>query len=532
MKKYIFIIVLAISIIISPLKTMAEPVDRFLDIKGHWAEQDIKMVTQLGYMQALAYNQDAIRFAPDANVNRAQLASVLMRLFQLDYGATRFIKEPLVSDYYKDVNNDAWYAEAALVCSLNNIFTSVDSFYPDKNVTRIELAQAIKNSFTAKGINVPMIMLMPLFEDTQNLNKNETNAMVFVNNTGIMKGAENQFYPYREVTRGELAMVIKNCLKLLELNESYHGQDISIKEGQHFIVSLESNPSTGYDWSLKPWNKDIVEEQKNIYFEPINTNIYGEGGRNYWVFKAIQPGEVELNFVYSRPWESKQSFKEFRFKVIIEPENNQAVKIVNRKIIDFSPKLNVNIKVPVISGMDNQIIQSSLNNRLQEKALSFQKELISVWEEYAKLAEIGNAPLRPFELASDYQIGLNSENLLSLYIDYYQYTGGAHGITVRIPYNFDLNSGKQLALKDLFSSRFDYAQVLNREINQQIKAHPENYYDNLGFVEIREDQEYYLQDGNLIIYYGQYEIAPYAAGIPQFKIPLQSLAEGLNTSLF
>ncbi|NSW84530.1 MAG: hypothetical protein HPY90_15090 [Syntrophothermus sp.] len=33
----------------------------------------------------------------------------------------RFIKQPLPSDYYLDINNQAWYAEAALFCAINDL---------------------------------------------------------------------------------------------------------------------------------------------------------------------------------------------------------------------------------------------------------------------------------------------------------------------------------------------------------------------------------------------------------------------------
>jgi len=35
----------------------------------------------------------------------------------------------------------------------------------------------------------------------------------------------------------------------------------------------------------------------------------------------------------------------------------------------------------------------------------------------------------------------NEQDKLSLYVDYYSYTGGAHGSVARVTYTFDLKTG-------------------------------------------------------------------------------------------
>ncbi|MFA7078597.1 MAG: RsiV family protein [Syntrophomonas sp.] len=46
-----------------------------------------------------------------------------------------------------------------------------------------------------------------------------------------------------------------------------------------------------------------------------------------------------------------------------------------------------------------------------------------------------------------------------------------------------------------------------------------------------ENQSYYIQNGVLVVYFSQYEIAPYAAGIPEFKIPLSNFQDGIRADL-
>jgi hypothetical protein len=92
-------------------------------------------------------------------------------------------------------------------------------FSPDRSVSIIEIAQAIYRSFNAKGISVPMIMLMPIYEDTNSLSQEDINAITFVSNTGIMKGDNNYFRPEQSMTRAELAKVLSRCVSLMAITD-------------------------------------------------------------------------------------------------------------------------------------------------------------------------------------------------------------------------------------------------------------------------------------------------------------------------
>jgi hypothetical protein len=119
-----------------------------------------------------------------------------------------------------------------------------------------------------------------------------------------------------------------------------------------------------------------------------------------------------------------------------------------------------------------------------------------------------------------------------MYVDYYQYTGGAHGLTERRPYNIDLASGQILALKDLFNDNYDYRTIINDQVRSQISLEPDKYFSNdLGFKGIADNQNFYLQEGFLVVYFSQYEIAPYASGIPEVKMPFAKFREGIKAQL-
>ena len=78
-----------------------------------------------------------------------------------------------------------------------------------------------------------------------------------------------------------------------------------------------------------------------------------------------------------------------------------------------------------------------------------------------------------------------------------------------------------LSLDDLFVSGYDYKSVINGEIKKKIADSPEKYFESADkFKGIDDNQGYYIEDDAIVIYYQQYDIAPYVAGIPEFKIQL------------
>lgn len=141
-----------------------------------------------------------------------------------------------------------------------------------------------------------------------------------------------------------------------------------------------------------------------------------------------------------------------------------------------------------------------------------------------KYAMENGFPFRPFEAVLNYTITYNRCNYLSMYRDGYEYTGGAHGTTQRQSDTFDTTSGRTFCLSDFFSNCPDYREyIIKQIINQADKNMRENpyiYFDNYKEL-IRENfnpENFYLTNEGIVIYFQQYEIAPYSTGIVEFTV--------------
>ena len=175
--------------------------------------------------------------------------------------------------------------------------------------------------------------------------------------------------------------------------------------------------------------------------------------------------------------------------------------------------------------MENENQQEVINNKIVKWTENWINEVKEIADEYFKDTP---APLISYQLYARYKVTNNSD-IISFYIDYYQFSGGAHGITNRISYNIEKLSGKELQIKDIFKENFNYKDVINNEISRQISKDPDRYFTGKdGFNGINDNQNFYIKNGTLVVYFGLYEIAPYASGISEFIISNKLLEGNFN----
>lgn len=199
---------------------------------------------------------------------------------------------------------------------------------------------------------------------------------------------------------------------------------------------------------------------------------------------------------------------------------NNNVNIVEKSIKKDLKYLKEDLKIPQFdAGKDSDKLidaNTKINNDILPKISEAEK---TAKEYYGNNVE---APEFPFEIYSRYTVTQNNDSIISLYNDYYEFLGGAHGLTTRTSYTIEKESGKILDLSDLFVSGYDYKSIINNEIKKQIAGDPEKYFEPAeNFKGINEKQRYFIRGDDLVIYYELYDIAPYVAGIPEFNISLE-----------
>ena len=119
-------------------------------------------------------------------------------------------------------------------------------------------------------------------------------------------------------------------------------------------------------------------------------------------------------------------------------------------------------------------------------------------------------------------VNYNKNDFISITEEIYRYTGGAHGMTVRHTRNIDILKKQEIFLADLFAEK-GYENTLNRMLEELKKNKPEEYGELWQKPEIKKNQEFYITDDDLIIYYQPYELSYYARGFVEFPLRLTEL---------
>jgi len=202
--------------------------------------------------------------------------------------------------------------------------------------------------------------------------------------------------------------------------------------------------------------------------------------------------------------------------------NAAAAAIVTEESIKSETDLiKIDLSIPVLENTGDWLYTDVLNTQLRLQHLK-QALTISQMAKEDKLAleEMNSArPFFQYSAFSRHEVKYNKDGILSLVQTFYTYTGGAHGMTLLDAVNLDLVNQKELTLADILPELERQKAVILAEINRQIAIDPSQYFMDYLPVDYLNEDNFYLTEEGLVIFYQLYEIAPYASGIQEFVIP-------------
>ena len=131
-------------------------------------------------------------------------------------------------------------------------------------------------------------------------------------------------------------------------------------------------------------------------------------------------------------------------------------------------------------------------------------------------------------LSIDYQVITDTPDWFTLKLRVYQ--GSGSGTVSYKFYNLDKDTGEIVQLSDLFRDDSGYIDAISQDITRQMVERMEedenayywvdSKYEEWNFSKISEDQNFYFSDqGELVIVFDEYEVAPGYMGTPEFAIP-------------
>ncbi|ASA22841.1 WG repeat-containing protein [Paenibacillus donghaensis] len=181
----------------------------------------------------------------------------------------------------------------------------------------------------------------------------------------------------------------------------------------------------------------------------------------------------------------------------------------------FKPNNDYLVYYPVVEGIADNEVARKVNHRLRK----------------VSLAEGAGSGAQEFSYSGDFAVSFFRKQLLVLELTGYRFPyGAAHGMPTRIYEHINLRKGRFFELKDLFKPGSKYVEKLSEIVGKQIEKDPQySYVFPDTYMGIRADQPFFVDEDALNLYFEPYEIAPYVAGFPTFRIPYAEIMGLIST---
>lgn len=153
---------------------------------------------------------------------------------------------------------------------------------------------------------------------------------------------------------------------------------------------------------------------------------------------------------------------------------------------------------------------------IEEAVASFNKGYTELKERFLDETDVWEAKI-------DAQVSHEDKNILTLHLDSYMYTGGAHGYDAVRYLNFDKKKGKELENWELFRNVPDFEKFAEEKFRSKENISKGNSINSTGFMFERD--AFYLPENigftekGLHLIYNQYEVASYADGPIELLLP-------------
>lgn len=195
------------------------------------------------------------------------------------------------------------------------------------------------------------------------------------------------------------------------------------------------------------------------------------------------------------------------------------------------------VKMPAIRDTGNSQLESRINYEILLKMNREIEDAKKRAREYQQaFVQTGGkqADFVPIDISLDYEIKCSNQDVVSFVITKSETMASCY--MEQFFYNIDLETGRELTLANLFGA--DYINTVYSSVKKQIEQMKADDPDAMFFVEgeellksISADQGFYLNtDGNVVVVFPKYSIAPGSMGILEFEISLTDSPSNSPTS--
>lgn len=202
------------------------------------------------------------------------------------------------------------------------------------------------------------------------------------------------------------------------------------------------------------------------------------------------------------------------------------------------PNFNIHFLEASSSTENAQLFNAEISNEIVQLLLSFQEdfspasttieEAILVFiDDYRKYQRDLGSLSFSYEADTYMEIIYQSNDLISIDLNFYLFTGGAHGYGGTRFLNFDRSTGKQFSMEELFTDIKPLEEIAEKMIREQYQIPADQNINATGLW--FENDQFHLPknigftENEILLVYNQYEIASYAEGSISLSVPKSDL---------
>ena len=132
-------------------------------------------------------------------------------------------------------------------------------------------------------------------------------------------------------------------------------------------------------------------------------------------------------------------------------------------------------------------------------------------------------------------VSYEDKNILTIALNSYLFTGGAHGYTTRRFLNFNKRKGSEIENWELFKDRKHFEHFAETKFRIQEAIPQDDAINSTGFM--FEQDTFYLPENigftqeGLVLLYNQYEVASYADGAIELILPFNEVKSYLTSRI-
>lgn len=211
---------------------------------------------------------------------------------------------------------------------------------------------------------------------------------------------------------------------------------------------------------------------------------------------------------------------------------NNPISVATKDIKMSNEKIKEELRIPIVQGSIAPNVLKLINSNLENDIMEFKDQMEAAAEENAQTAKQANKKINPYRISNIYALTYNKNNIVSISLIYEQYING-NTYYIRTTYNYDLSSGKSLSVLDLFKPGINAKSLINTEIMKEIGSNPQKYFPGAinTFKGIANDQPFFIDGQDLVLFFRFNEIAPVASEIPVVRIPMARFRDSLKPQL-